>query len=272
MVRRPDLPPNAPDGLPELELELRTTKIAAPKARAAPAPEEALELAIDPRDLVLERAETTSMSVRAAAPLSGPLPPPAPPPLSSRSSLPTAGPLAAPPARAGVAGMADIASDAQLLADYGEPPGNWAVSPLYAYRVLKRRRELKVALAGRREEARRAAEAAENALVAFVDRVRGTATALPAYAGGLDELARAEETMRSRDRVLSTEQDAHGARLAQVDARLSALEAELAQAQRDERTAALRLADAQEGLAREEAKLKRAETELRAVQQRGGEG
>jgi hypothetical protein len=271
MVRRPDLPPSSPEGLPELELELRTTKMAAPKPRPVPEAEEALELAIDPRALVLERAETTSMNVR-AAPFSGPLPPPAPPPLSGRSSLPAIATSPAASARVVVAGAADVTSDAALLADFGAPPRSWVLSPVYAYRVLKRRRELKVALAGRREEAKRAAEAAENALVAFVERVRATAGALPAYAAGLEELARVEETMRSRDRALSTEQDAHGARLAQVDARLSTLEADLTQAQREERTAAQRLADAQEGLTREEAKLKRAEIELRAAQQRGGEG
>jgi hypothetical protein len=272
MVRRPDLPSGAPESVPELELELRTVKLSAPKPRAAPEPDTALELAVDPRALVLERAETVSMSMRAGA-VSAPLPPPTPPPHPSRSSLA----IAASPRRpalshAVIAGAAHIASDAALLADYGELPRNWLIAPLYAYRVVKRLRALKTALAGRRDEAKRATGEAENALVAFVERVRHTAAGLPVYAAALEELGQAEEMMRSRDRVLATEQDAHGARLAQVDARLSTLEAELAQAQREERTAAQRLADAQEGLSREEAKLKRAEIELRAVQQRGGDG
>ena len=271
MVRRPDLPPGTPESVPELELELRTAKIVAPRPRPAAETEVALELAVDPRDLVLERAETTSMSTR-AAPVAGPLPPPTSPPLSSRASLPSAGALVGPAsARAVAVPTADIASDAALLADYGPPPRSWVFAPLYAYRVLKRRRELKAALAGRREEATRAAEEAENALAALVERVRGAASTLPAYAAALDELGRAEETMRSRDHAFSTEKDAHGARLAQIDARLSALEAELSQTQREERSAAQRLADAQDGLSREEAKLKRAEIELRAVQQRGGD-
>ena len=247
MVRRPDLPPGAHESVPELDLELRTVKLAAPKPRAVPEPDSSLELAVDPRALVLERAETVSMSTRAGA-VSGPLPPPTPPPHPSRSSLAVAAsPRAPASSHAVIAGAANIASDAALLADYGEPPRNWLLAPLYAYRVVKRRRALKSALAGRQEEAKRATGEAENALVAFVERVRGTAAGLPAYSGALEELGRAEEAMRSRDHVLATEQDAHGARLVQVDARLSTLEAELAQAQREERTAAQRLADAQEG-------------------------
>lgn len=272
MDRRPDLPTAAAESVPELDLEVRTIKMPASKPRAAIEGETALELAVDPRALVLERAETVSIGMRAGA-VSGPLPRPTPPPHPSRSSLAVVGAARGPASsHAMIAGAAEIGSDAALLADYGATPRSWILSPLYAYRVFKRRRELKSALAGRREEAKRATGEAENALVAFVERVRGTAAGLPPYASALEELGRAEEAMRSRDRVLATEQDAHGARLAQVDARLSTLEAELAQAQREERSSAQRLADAQEALAREEAKLKRAEIELRGVQQRGGDG
>jgi hypothetical protein len=78
--------------------------------------------------------------------------------------------------------------------------------------------------------------------------------------------------LRSRDNVLAAEQDAQKARLAQVDARLTALEAELSQAQIDERLAAEQLSSTQGALAREEAKLKRAEGELAAARMRDGGG
>ena len=78
--------------------------------------------------------------------------------------------------------------------------------------------------------------------------------------------------LRSRDKVLAAEQDAQKARLAQVDERLTALEAELSQAQIDERLAAEQLSSSQGALAREEAKLKRAEGELAAARQREGGG
>ncbi|HEY6463061.1 MAG TPA: hypothetical protein VIY73_22985, partial [Polyangiaceae bacterium] len=65
------------------------------------------------------------------------------------------------------------------------------------------------------------------------------------------------------------------ARIGQVDARITKMEEDLIQAQTNERLAAQDLAGAQSGLAREEAKLKRAEIELKGALQRtsgGGHG
>jgi chromosome segregation ATPase len=168
--------------------------------------------------------------------------------------------------------VGDLAFDARLLADYGNPPQSSVLAPLYAWRVLRRRRELARALVGRREEVARTANEAEDALVAFAERVRPAAEKQPPYASAIEELRRAEDLLRSRDRVLASEQDAQNARIAQVDARLSKFEEELAQAQADERAAAGELAATQAALAREEAKLKRAEVELRAAQHRESSG
>jgi hypothetical protein len=165
-----------------------------------------------------------------------------------------------------------VESDARVLADYGEAPRSALLAPLYAWRVLKRQRELKTAHAGRRVEAEHAASALEAALVAFGERVRAAAEKQAAYAGTLAELQRAEDVLRSRDEVLAAEQDAQKARLAQVDARLTQLEAELTQTHTEERMTAQELSSAQGALAREEAKLKRAEVELRAAQQRESDG
>jgi hypothetical protein len=198
----------------------------------------AIELAVDPRALV-PVAREASRSVR--------------PP---RSTL----------------AVGDLAFDARLLADYGNPPQGWLTAPMYAWRVLRRRRELRQALAERRAEAAQTATEAEDALVAFAERVRPAAEKQPTYAVAIEELRRSEDLLRSRDRVLAAEQDAQKARIEQVDTRLGKLEEELSQARTDERAAAGALAAAQAALAREEAKLKRAEMELRAAQQRESSG
>jgi hypothetical protein len=168
----------------------------------------------------------------------------------------------------------DVHDDARVLADYGEPPRSALRAPLYAWRVLKRQRELRTAHRARRVEAEHAASVLEDALVAFAARARPAAERQAAYAGVLEDLQRAEDLLRSRDEVLAAEQDAQKARLAQVDARLAKLEEELTQAHTDERMTAQELSSAQGALAREDAKLKRAEVELRAAQQRepGGTG
>ncbi len=247
--------------MPELDLDV-PRKRSAPKARASPEAEEPLELAVDPRALVLERSESASKSVRPIV-YASTSPVPSSPETASAASL--IHPSAV------VAGV-DLVFDARLLAEYGESPRHWALSPLYAYRVFKRRRELKASLGGRREEEKRTVDETENALVLFADRVRAGAEGTATYAAAIAELRRAEEALRSRDQVLASEQDAQRSRLVQADARLASLEAELVQAQRDERAVAAQVTEAHEALSREESKLKRAEIELRAASQRGQGG
>jgi hypothetical protein len=226
----------ADHAIPELELDLRSVRAPAPRARAAPVVEGPLELAVDPRALVRERFEAAS--VGSLAPLAR-IPSERPDLHVSARPGPT-GLRVAPPAEV------EFASDARLLADYGDPPRSWARSPLYAYRVLKRRRELRAAIGVRQEEAKRAAAEAEAALVALAGRVRETAEKTEAYAEALDELRTVEALLRSRDQVLATEDDAQKARLSQVDARLSNLEADLTRAQGEERALGAQLADAAE--------------------------
>lgn len=160
------------------------------------------------------------------------------------------------------------ASDAWLLADYGEPPRHWVVSPLYALRVLKRRRAIKRALAQRTEEAERAKATVEDAMVAMAERIRPAAEGAVAYADAFEALGLAERILRSRDQVLASEHDAQAARLASIDARLAKLESELAEARADGRQTATTLVSLQGVLAREESNLKRAEAELRSSQTR----
>jgi hypothetical protein len=234
----------------DFELDAPKRPVARPAAPRKVVDDVKLELAVEPRSVAAERESNAitvvlpsqAMSVRGHA----------------RGEV--------------VPSVGDVAFDARLLADYGEAPSQWLLSPLYAWRVLKRRRELRKGLAGRREEAKRAAVEVEDALVAFAERTRPAAEKHSEFARSIEELRGAEDVLRSRDRVLASEQDAQTARLVAVDARLAKLEAELAHAQAEERTSAGQLASAQAALARGESKLKRAESELRSAQQREADG
>jgi len=240
----------APSSLPDLELDMpRPSAKPLPAAKKAPEPEARLELAVD------LRAGHPDQSLMYGGPSA---------PLARASEAPR---------RVSVIPVGvDLSSDARLLAEYGAPPQSWISLPFYAWRVMRRQGELKAAIEARRAEADRTKRDAEDALVAFAQRVR---TAMEAdaekaseFAAALIDLRKAEDVLRSRDSVLASEQDAHNARLAAVAVRLSKLEADLAQTQAAERKIAIELATAQAAISREETKLKRVEAELRAAQRR----
>jgi chromosome segregation ATPase len=167
--------------------------------------------------------------------------------------------------------VGDLAFDAKLLADYGEPPKHWLLRPMYAWRVLWRRRELKRALLVRREEAKRAAGEVEDLLVAVADQVRSDAEKRETFHVAIEHLRVAEDLLRSRDRVFAEEQDAQRARLTQFDSRLRALESELATAQAEERAIAADLAAVQAALARAETLRKRGDSMKRSAIVAGAE-
>lgn len=255
---------------PDLELGARPRPAAKPAKPKVQQEELSLELAVDPRELVAQRSsDASSYALQAPAP-SAPLAPAGHAPVQTRSPKVEArsphGPLAP--------GATDLETDALVLADYGEAPRSWIFAPMYAWRVLKRQRELKAALAVRKKEAEHAQTALEDALVALAERGRPLAEKTQTYLQAIEQLSRAEDMLRSRDRVLAAEQDAQKQRLLQVDARIGKAEGDLAAAQGSERSVAAEIASAQGALARAEAKLKKAEGELKSVLQslekRGG--
>jgi hypothetical protein len=264
---------------PELELDLRARpapKPVAAKKKAEPVLQ--IELGVDPSELQRTRSASqsgsfgtgpTSHAHTAPLPAHGMTPPPPGVHAAASAQIMRGVPTGKP---APSADPNDLGADAYALADFGEPPANLLLTPVYAWRVLKRQREIKAALAGRKAEADHAVTEVEEALVALADRVRATAATKPAYSVALEDLSRAEDMLRSRDNVLAAEQDAQKARLAQVDARLTKTENELIEAQTNERLAAQELASTQNALAREEAKLKRAESELKGQLQRTNAG
>jgi hypothetical protein len=254
---------------PALELDVparREAKPALPKKKHEE--EIAIELAVDPRSL---RPDSAGAAVAVAS---------VPAPGLQRASIPSGGSPSgamrrvgsskAPAKEMSLSMVGELAFDARLLAEYGDPPKHWILSPFYTWRVIRRQRELRHALVGRREEAARATSELEDALVAFAERVRPAAEKQATYGPAFEDLRRAEEALRSRDRVLASDQDAQTARLASVDARLSKLEGELAKAQADERAVMGEIGSTMAALGREESKLKRAESELRAAQRDAG--
>ena len=250
---------------PDLELGTRPRPPAKPAKPKVQQEELSLELAVDPRELLAQRSSEASYQPPGAG-LQAPPRVAAPPmplaPLPARNQLPVArgqAPLAP--------GATDLETDAFVLADYGEAPRSWILAPMYAWRVLKRQRELKAALAVRKQEAEHAQTAHEDALVALAGRARPLAEKTQTYLMALDELSRVEDVLRSRDRVLAAEQDAQKSRLQQVDARIGKAEGDLAAAQAKERGVAGELASAQGSLARAEAKQKKAEGELKSLLQ-----
>lgn len=264
--------------MPDLELNVRAKPPARPSAKKKEAaPEASLELAVDPRALMQERAGTGAPSgLDVGMPPAHGVPSPARTPLNPGGGFAGA-PAPAPGAMvrgrpASLAPASDLEADARLLADYGDAPEGALTTPLYAWKVLRRQREIKAALAVRKAEALHAAGALDDALVALAERARPVAEKNPGYAPLFEELTRAEDQLRSRDKVLAAEQDAQRARLAQVDTRITKAEGELAEAQGQERAVATELAAAQGALAREEAKIKRAEGELKGAQQKEGAG
>ncbi|MGO8992570.1 MAG: hypothetical protein ACLQVI_04535 [Polyangiaceae bacterium] len=162
--------------------------------------------------------------------------------------------------------------EARALADYGDPPAEWWKTPLYAYRVLRRRPELKKIADQKKREAERAIGAAEDALVSFAEVVRPAAERLGAYAGAFESVRATERVLGERDAILASETAAHKQRQAEIDAKLAELEAQLAQIQVEERQISGEHAEADTLLKRADARAKRIEIEMRsAVAQAQGE-
>ncbi|HEY6461591.1 MAG TPA: hypothetical protein VIY73_15595, partial [Polyangiaceae bacterium] len=152
---------------PDLELDVRAPPPPRPpKPRATPRMEQAIELDVDPRALIQERAaasQALSPSFPGAPPVASgyarsPHDPGAPPahtpllgvPAAASSPVVRGAPAGAPLASAD---PLDVSTDARVLAAFGEPPRSLFLTPMYAWRVLRRQRELKTALAGRTSEA-----------------------------------------------------------------------------------------------------------------------
>jgi hypothetical protein len=189
-----------------------------------------------------------------AAPSSSPLLAralPAPPPAPSHHTL-----SAEPP-------PLEVTADpfeAQALADFGPPPQAFWLAPMYAYRVMTRRSELRRGLTQTRDEADRTKKRVEDALVAFGEKAR----TLIKEGAALDRVKAAEDLLRSRDSALAGTMDAQRGALAEIDARLVSARAELASAKSSEAKASSFRDIADADAKRSEGKVKRIDIEARA--------
>jgi hypothetical protein len=183
----------------------------------------------------------------------------------SAPKVPSSGGSVAPPVALvpGGRGEASPHAEAVSLADYGESPTSLWQAPLYAYRVKTRQAELRRQLAERRVDLARARQAEEDAKLAFAERARPIAEKAGAFQRGLEAIATHERLMVQRDGALSVEMDAHERRLSVIDERVLGLESELVTAKADEHELEEKLAGAEAVRQRAEAKLRRAEIEVR---------
>jgi hypothetical protein len=153
--------------------------------------------------------------------------------------------------------------EVRALADYGEAPKVWWKTPSYAWRVLKRRPELKKLAAAKRREADRTRLQHEEALVAFAEIIRPQAEKNTLYAVALDGVRATEQVLRERDAVAAQEADQHKLRQAQFDQRVQELDVEVAKIREEEKLVQNELGETETLLRRAEVRTKRAEADIR---------
>jgi uncharacterized small protein (DUF1192 family) len=149
--------------------------------------------------------------------------------------------------------------EARALADFGPAPDAFWQAPMYAYRVMSRRSELRRALVETRVHADKTSKRVEDALVSLGEKARRVVQDGPAAA----RVKAAEDMLRSRDSALAGAMDAYKAAVADIDARLAPVQAELAAARAEEAKAEAAREAAEADVKRAEAKLKRIDIEIR---------
>jgi hypothetical protein len=158
----------------------------------------------------------------------------------------------------------------RAYADYGDPPTAVHLTPFYALRVLRRRKELEAELAQRQGHVRLAAERIDDAVVAFGERVQPIAGQHPLYARSLAPIEEAERLLRSRDTGLAGEIDTYKKATGTLDARLRELEKKHHESNQQTLALETELAKLETARSRAEAKQRRAEIELRNLEQSAG--
>lgn len=157
--------------------------------------------------------------------------------------------------------------EVRAYADYGDPPAAFYMAPFYAWRVRSRRAELRAELAVKSEAVRAIDERLDDAVVAFAERVRGTASTNPIYIRALAPIEEAERLLRIRDSGLASEVEAYKKTTAGLDERLSQLEAKLHAIEIEESVIQSDIDKLEESQKRESAKLKRVEIEVRSAEE-----
>lgn len=154
-----------------------------------------------------------------------------------------------------------------ILADYGEVPSAPHLTPLYAYRVFTRQRELKHELVRIASESERAEQEREAVLADLTRAVRPQAEQIDQFRRLFAPLVELEQQASQRGQALSSINAEVDAQTARVDFERSELDARL-HSERERQAVVQRSYDERAANAkRAEAKLKRIEIETRNVLQ-----
>lgn len=203
-----------------------------------------------------------------------------PSPPSSRAGSPAAGPASSRALRP--AALVDLPpSDAELeeerlraareeaevraVARYPVAPAAWWEAPLYAIRVLQRRRELTRELPAVRSRVDQAHLALGEAFVTLVDGARRSVGQDHPFVEMAAPLARFDQMAAESGQALAAANAALHEQIGAIDRELALIEAEVTRLDRDIEAADRERQRHAELTARSEAKVKRAEIELRAA-------
>ncbi|HEY2408913.1 MAG TPA: hypothetical protein VGI10_23070 [Polyangiaceae bacterium] len=153
------------------------------------------------------------------------------------------------------------------LASFGEPPRSPLTAPLYTYRVLARKRELRQRLL-RLEVARKSAESErESALVSLSEHVRPELEKTEQFRRLLEPLAAIDRLAEDRSQALASTNTEYGSALAGYDAELAKLADMLLSERSKEQVKRGAFEERDASNRRAEAKFKRVQIEIRAVNQ-----
>jgi hypothetical protein len=263
-------PPPAPSfEVPDLELEPVRSVRQAPARTATPAPGKETPHAQDrlfgasfdfgADDFEFERSAQPNFQVageRAPLPAVAPRVEPATPELGP--SWPTG--------RAPEAAQLEIdPRQLAILADYGEPPPSAPLTLAYAYRVFLRQRELKRQLLPIVLECERAQAEREATLAELSRALRPTLEQNSEFRRFLAPVLAVEQRAAARGQTLTAVNAELGAANGQLDAELSQISGQLEIEQQLERDAQREYDEREANAKRADAKLKRAQIEIRAV-------
>lgn len=153
------------------------------------------------------------------------------------------------------------------LAGYDEPPKSAHLTPLYAYRVFKRQREIKRVLVGLVAERRRAEAQRDHALADLGSAVRPDAERSEPFQRLVAPLIELERVQSQHGQAMSMVNAELAARASAIDDELLSIAEQLGAERARERDTQQRYDERQVCAHRAEAKLKRAQIEIRAAGQ-----
>ncbi|HYP98349.1 MAG TPA: hypothetical protein VER96_06730 [Polyangiaceae bacterium] len=152
-----------------------------------------------------------------------------------------------------------------ILADYGDPPNNAALTIAYAYRVFARRRVLQRQLAPISAESAQAESERDASLAELARTLRPEIEQISEFRRFLAPVLEGELRAAARGQALNSINAQLGAHNAELDAEQAQVENQIQTAQRMESEAQRQCDEREENAERAQAKFKRAQIEMRGV-------